>query len=130
MLTTVEIDRFRALNPHGCIDFICDSGGYNQYFDMLSAHISYWQSSSFATFVLLQLFSDFEAKKETPTIIPAMDLQGAEEERHGDGNDNNGDGGDERDENEQDSDDEQDRANKDTSTLGKIFFALSPSTII
>lgn len=64
--------RFRALNPHGCIDFLYDSGGMNQYLDMLSAHISYWTSKSFAIFVLTQLFSDFEAQKNMPTIVPKL----------------------------------------------------------
>ena len=92
--------RFRALNPHGCIDFIYDSGGYNQYFDMLSAHISYWQSSSFATFVLLQLFSDFDKEEEVPTVVPRLDLamakpdssQDAEDDDDGDGSDEDSDG--------------------------------------
>lgn len=63
---------FRALNPHGCIDFIYDSGGMNQYLDMLSAHVSYWTSKSFATFVLTQLFSDFTHPDDVPTVVPRL----------------------------------------------------------
>lgn len=76
--------RFRALNPHGCIDFTYSSQSINQYLDMLGAHVSYWQSPSFSTFVLTQLFagpgfdegkSEEEAqenKESIPTIVPEL----------------------------------------------------------
>lgn len=63
--------RFRALNPHGCIDFIYSSGGI-QYLDMLSAHVSYWTSKTFASFVLTQLFTDFTQQGRAPTIVPRL----------------------------------------------------------
>ncbi|SGZ01215.1 BQ5605_C033g11133 [Microbotryum silenes-dioicae] len=49
--------RFKALNPQGCIDFYMPAEGINQYIDALSSHASYWSSDSVATFVLTQLFS-------------------------------------------------------------------------
>lgn len=80
--------RFRALNPHGCVDFLYDSGGVNQYLDMLSAHISYWTSKSFAIFVLTQVFSDFESQKDLPTIVPKLQAE-LRNEKH-DNNDREG----------------------------------------
>lgn len=80
--------RFRALNPHGCIDFTFESGGY-QYFEMLSAHVSYWTSKTFATFVLTQLLTDYTsaaAARSAPTLVPTLDVDegdGAEEEEGG-----------------------------------------------
>lgn len=46
----------------------------NQYLDMLSAHVSYWTSKTFATFVLTQLLTDFESDegRRAPTIVPAL----------------------------------------------------------
>lgn len=41
---------------------------------MLGAHVSYWTSSSFATFVLLQQFVDYTEKNNTPSIVPEMHL--------------------------------------------------------
>lgn len=73
--------RFRALNPHGCIDFIYSSGGI-QYLDMLSAHVSYWTSKTFASFVLTQLFTDFTKEDEAPTIVPRL-VEGTDEEGEG-----------------------------------------------
>ncbi|CAO1616816.1 unnamed protein product [Parajaminaea phylloscopi] len=55
--------RFRALNPHGTLDFYFSSssgasaawGG--EYISMLSAHNGYWTSNSFVSLVLTQLHS-------------------------------------------------------------------------
>ncbi|WFD31979.1 hypothetical protein MSPP1_003021 [Malassezia sp. CBS 17886] len=50
--------RFLALNPYGCIDFVINIGtanSFTQYLDMLRSHVSYWASTTFATFLLKQL---------------------------------------------------------------------------
>ncbi|OXC69532.1 hypothetical protein AYX13_01699 [Cryptococcus neoformans] len=49
--------RFSALNPHGNVDFFLPSAGVNEYLDMLTAHLSYWTDSSFAAFLLTEIFS-------------------------------------------------------------------------
>lgn len=98
---------------------------------MLSAHISYWQSSSFATFVLLQLFSDFQGEKETPTIVPAMDPRGRPgkgEEQDAKDNNHSDDGEEEEAEDGEISNDN--GANERLTTLGRIFSAISPSAIM
>ncbi|CEH12163.1 Phosphatidic acid-preferring phospholipase A1, contains DDHD domain [Ceraceosorus bombacis] len=76
--------RFRALNPHGAIDFFFETKGFNEYLDMLSAHVSYWTSPSFSRFVLSQLWTDYagpESKRQDaseqeppPTIVPQLDV--------------------------------------------------------
>lgn len=38
---------------------------------MISAHISYWTSAHFSTFVLTQLFADL-TDRTTPTVVPEM----------------------------------------------------------
>ncbi|CAE6351628.1 unnamed protein product [Rhizoctonia solani] len=50
--------RFRALNPHGTIDFALPSEGtISDYVDMITAHGDYWADSSLATFVLMEIFA-------------------------------------------------------------------------
>ncbi|GAB1520904.1 hypothetical protein RhiTH_003993 [Rhizoctonia solani] len=50
--------RFRALNPHGTIDFALPSEGtISDYVDMITAHGDYWADSSLATFVLTEIFA-------------------------------------------------------------------------
>lgn len=45
---------------------------------MLSAHISYWTSPSFSTFVLSQVFTDYSsnstAEEPAPTLVPTLDV--------------------------------------------------------
>lgn len=124
--------RFRALNPHGCIDFIYDSGGYNQYFDMLSAHISYWQSKSFATFVLLQLFSDFEKQDEVATIVPSLEVNegSASEDDERKSGSSGGEGSSSSDGDAADDDEEEDDDDGEQTLLGRLFSAFSPSAIM
>lgn len=108
--------RFRALNPHGCIDFTYSSQNINQYLDMLGAHVSYWQSPSFSTFVLTQLFAgpepaakegddnkDGEGKERgtedrVPTIVPDLVVEEpkkkATDKKEDDGNQPGGEHGD------------------------------------
>ncbi|PWZ01625.1 hypothetical protein BCV70DRAFT_77849 [Testicularia cyperi] len=64
--------RFRALNPHGCIDFHLSANiSLSGYLDMFSAHLAYWTHPDFANFVLTQLFMDFNAA--TPlTLVPEV----------------------------------------------------------
>ncbi len=64
--------RFRALNPHGCIDYhLSASISLSGYLDMFGAHLSYWGHRDFAVFVLTQLFMDF-TKKDEVTIVPQI----------------------------------------------------------
>jgi hypothetical protein len=113
--------RFLALNPHGCVDFIYDSGGFNQYLDMLSAHISYWQSPSFATFVLLQLFSDFQ--KQAPTVVPT--LASGEEGQTKAQQDVEGDGEDEKEDNDDSSSNDDSSNEEDARNKGFLAALLS-----
>lgn len=53
-------ERFKALNPQGCIDFYLPSSSLNEYIDALTSHGGYWEDPRFATFVLTQLFADHE----------------------------------------------------------------------
>lgn len=63
--------RFRALNPHGCIDYhLSASISLSGYIDMFGAHLSYWTHQDFAVFVLTQLFMDFT--KDEVTIVPRV----------------------------------------------------------
>lgn len=78
--------RFRALNPHGCIDYVIESGRvyqvrrrtraplahrqFTQYIDMLRAHMSYWTSVPFANFLLRQLIPKPELER-TDTDVAA-----------------------------------------------------------
>ncbi|KZW00438.1 hypothetical protein EXIGLDRAFT_667492 [Exidia glandulosa HHB12029] len=52
--------RFAALNPHGTLDFYLPSEGFSEYIDMVTAHMAYWSDSSFASFVLAEIFADQE----------------------------------------------------------------------
>lgn len=54
--------RFRALNPHGRVDFVIPLEGMlaNQYMDMLSSHGTYWHLAEFADFVLVNLLASEE----------------------------------------------------------------------
>ncbi|TKY87747.1 hypothetical protein EX895_003328 [Sporisorium graminicola] len=64
--------RFRALNPHGCIDYhLSASISLSGYIDMFGAHLSYWTHQDFAVFVLTQLFMDF-TKRDEVTIVPQL----------------------------------------------------------
>ncbi|PWN47984.1 hypothetical protein IE53DRAFT_400894 [Violaceomyces palustris] len=90
--------RFRALNPHGCIDFQLSSDGLSEYLDMLSAHVSYWTNDHFSTFVLTQLFSDWTSV-ETPTVVPHLERRG--EDGGEDGRDKGGQGDDQVDDDEE-----------------------------
>uniref|UniRef100_V5E6A0 DDHD domain-containing protein n=2 Tax=Kalmanozyma brasiliensis (strain GHG001) TaxID=1365824 RepID=V5E6A0_KALBG len=64
--------RFRALNPHGCIDYhLSASISLSGYLDMFGAHLSYWGHRDFAVFILTQLFMDF-TKKDELTIVPQI----------------------------------------------------------
>ncbi|UZJ52696.1 hypothetical protein CBS101457_002016 [Exobasidium rhododendri] len=104
--------RYRAINPHGCLDFIHESGGFNQYIDMLSAHTMYWSSENFANFLLVQLFGDFGEGKGG---------EGKDERGGGGGAEvGNRDAG-EEDEDEEDDDDSAERGEREesggTSTL-------------
>jgi len=96
---------------------------------MLSAHVSYWQSNSFATFVLLQLFTDFGNGKEAPTIVPkldpaivtgSIDLKG-KRNNNGDNNDDNGNKGnslsDEDEDKDKDDDDDDEKEGKSKGVL-------------
>lgn len=84
-----RVNRFKALNPNGCIDFFLPAEGFNQYVEALSSHGSYWVSWSlgapetaervlttrafvfaqndprFSNFVLLQLFAAEEDLERT-----------------------------------------------------------------
>ncbi|KAK0522882.1 hypothetical protein OC834_006115 [Tilletia horrida] len=51
--------RLNALNPHGRVDFVIPSDGLSEYLEMIGAHMSYWTSTAFATFILSQTFSEF-----------------------------------------------------------------------
>ena len=67
--------RFRALNPHGCIDFALSSSiAFSEYLDMIGAHVSYWTHPDFATFVLTQLFSDW-TDDHAVTLVPEVATQ-------------------------------------------------------
>ncbi|GAK64130.1 uncharacterized protein PAN0_004d2339 [Moesziomyces antarcticus] len=69
--------RFRALNPHGCIDYhLSASIGLSDYLDMFGAHLAYWTHRDFAVFVLTQLFMDFTSKDEV-TIVPNVQQRGS-----------------------------------------------------
>lgn len=64
--------RFRALNPHGCIDYhLSASISLSGYLDMFGAHLAYWTHRDFAVFVLTQLFMDFTRKDEV-TLVPEL----------------------------------------------------------
>ncbi|KAE8222171.1 hypothetical protein CF319_g4589 [Tilletia indica] len=63
--------RLNALNPHGRIDFVIPSDGLSEYIEMLGAHISYWTSSAFASFILAQTFSDFTTPLSNDDDEPA-----------------------------------------------------------
>ncbi|CBQ70982.1 related to phosphatidic acid-preferring phospholipase A1 [Sporisorium reilianum SRZ2] len=72
--------RFRALNPHGCIDYhLSASISLSGYIDMFGAHLSYWTHADFAVFVLTQLFMDFSRGDEV-TIVPQVQGVGDGEE--------------------------------------------------
>ena len=74
--------RFRALNPHGCIDYhLSASISLSGYIDMFGAHLAYWTHKDFAVFVLTQLFMDF-TKRDELTIVPQV--QGLQSEDAGD----------------------------------------------
>ncbi|KAH7336775.1 DDHD domain-containing protein [Rhizoctonia solani] len=50
--------RFRALNPHGTIDFaLPNEGTISDYVDMITAHGDYWADANLATFVLTEIFA-------------------------------------------------------------------------
>ncbi|CAE7090882.1 unnamed protein product [Rhizoctonia solani] len=50
--------RFRALNPHGTIDFaLPNEGTISDYVDMITAHGDYWSDANLATFVLTEIFA-------------------------------------------------------------------------
>ncbi|WVO15288.1 hypothetical protein L204_102944 [Cryptococcus depauperatus] len=49
--------RFSAMNPHGNVDFFLPSAGVSEYLDMVTAHLSYWTDSSFAAFLLAEIYS-------------------------------------------------------------------------
>ncbi|CAE6382343.1 unnamed protein product [Rhizoctonia solani] len=50
--------RFRALNPHGTIDFaLPNEGTISDYVDMITAHGDYWSDTNLATFVLTEIFA-------------------------------------------------------------------------
>ncbi|KAK4050662.1 hypothetical protein OIV83_003388 [Microbotryomycetes sp. JL201] len=57
--------RFKALNPNGCIDFFLPAEGLNQYVEALSSHGAYWNDPRFSNFVLLQLFASSEELERT-----------------------------------------------------------------
>ncbi|KAJ1034993.1 hypothetical protein NDA18_000598 [Ustilago nuda] len=96
--------RFRALNPHGCIDYhLSASISLSGYLDMFGAHLAYWTHRDFAVFELTQLFMDF-TKKDELTLVPELQAvqrgdsdadepEGEEEEEDVDDaeDDNNGD---------------------------------------
>lgn len=61
--------RFRALNSHGTLDFYYSSSSgpsssFGEYFSMLSAHNGYWQSESFVSLVLSQVFDVVPASQQ------------------------------------------------------------------
>ncbi|KAJ1020115.1 hypothetical protein NDA16_004395 [Ustilago loliicola] len=97
--------RFRALNPHGCIDYhLSASISLSGYLDMFGAHLAYWTHRDFAVFVLTQLFMDF-TKKDEITLVP--ELHGTQRD------DSDGDKGEEEsddDEGEEDAGDEDEDA--------------------
>lgn len=50
--------RFRALNPHGTVDFALPSeGALGDYVDMITAHGDYWSDANLATFALMETFA-------------------------------------------------------------------------
>ncbi|KAL5632399.1 hypothetical protein ACGC1H_005381 [Rhizoctonia solani] len=50
--------RFRALNPHGTLDFaLPNEGTISDYVDMITAHGDYWADANLATFVLTEIFA-------------------------------------------------------------------------
>ncbi|KAM0791761.1 hypothetical protein ACM66B_004026 [Microbotryomycetes sp. NB124-2] len=57
--------RFKALNPNGCVDFSLPAEGFNQYVEALSSHGAYWNDPRFSNFVLLQLFASNEDLERT-----------------------------------------------------------------
>ncbi|EJD50770.1 hypothetical protein AURDEDRAFT_182151 [Auricularia subglabra TFB-10046 SS5] len=58
--------RFAALNPHGTLDFYLPAeGGISEYIDMVTAHLSYWSDSTFASFVLAEIFAKHEDRLRT-----------------------------------------------------------------
>ncbi|SAM83789.1 related to phosphatidic acid-preferring phospholipase A1 [Ustilago bromivora] len=64
--------RFRALNPHGCIDYhLSASISLSGYLDMFGAHLAYWTHRDFAVFALTQLSMDF-TKKDELTLVPEL----------------------------------------------------------
>ncbi|KAG8690205.1 hypothetical protein FRC09_012073 [Ceratobasidium sp. 395] len=53
--------RFRALNPHGNIDYALPSeGAISDYVDMITAHGDYWSDPNLASFVLTEIFASKE----------------------------------------------------------------------
>jgi len=55
---TKEERRFLALNPRGTLDFSLPSeGNLSDYFDMITAHSSYWSDSNLAAFMLAEIFA-------------------------------------------------------------------------
>lgn len=73
------ISRFKALNPHGILDFTIESDGFNAYIDAIGAHMSYWTSPTFSTFVLSQLFLRQDENRgqtsigdEMPSVVPEL----------------------------------------------------------
>ncbi|GAC98815.1 hypothetical protein PHSY_006410 [Pseudozyma hubeiensis SY62] len=94
--------RFRALNPHGCIDYhLSETISLSSYIDALGAHLCYWTHRDFAVFVLTQLFMDF-TKQDELTIVP--ELQGAGGE--GDGEESQDDEGTDEDDTDEGDDEE------------------------
>ncbi|CAD6912341.1 unnamed protein product [Tilletia controversa] len=63
--------RLNALNPHGRVDFVIPSDGLSEYLEMIGAHMSYWTSTAFASFILSQTFSDFTSPPPTDDNEPA-----------------------------------------------------------
>ncbi|KAG9084852.1 hypothetical protein FRC06_003867 [Ceratobasidium sp. 370] len=50
--------RFRALNPHGNIDFaLPNDWNISEYVDMITAHGDYWSDPDLAAFVLTEIFA-------------------------------------------------------------------------
>ncbi|EPQ29883.1 uncharacterized protein PFL1_02556 [Pseudozyma flocculosa PF-1] len=102
--------RFRALNPHGCIDFmLAGSIGFSEYLDALSAHLQYWTHPDFATFVLTQLFADWSGG-DNVTVVPDVEIPG----KPGEGEDDE-----EQEEDEDDQEGEEDEDDEDSDEFEK-----------
>ncbi|KAH7099022.1 DDHD domain-containing protein [Auriculariales sp. MPI-PUGE-AT-0066] len=66
--------RFEALNPHGTLDFYLPAeGAFSEYIDMVTAHASYWSDTTFASFILAEIFAKQEDRAAADVFTPRVE---------------------------------------------------------